>query len=103
MQTNTVEHLLVRVAELQSQLDRLTTTRPAFTPGDRVTFTFGISDELYATVDRLTTDRQGEPAAVLAVAGHGLFWHVEPLANLRRVCGHCADCRALNQRPRCAA
>lgn len=102
MNSSSLEHLQLQVAELQAQIARHF-TRDNFRPGQRVTFTFGNSDELHARIERLTFDRTGEPAAVLVIAGNAHHAHVEPLANLRAVCGTCADCRALNQRPGCAA
>lgn len=99
---STLEHLQLQIAELQAQIAQHSIQN--FKPGQRVVFTFGSEhDELHARVQGLTVDRAGNPAAVLSVIGNPFHAHVEPLASLRAVCGTCPDCRALNQRPRCAA
>ncbi|RZS56711.1 hypothetical protein [Sphaerotilus mobilis] len=104
MHTTTPEALALQVATLQAQLSALAARDATIYAGDRVTFQFGADRGvwLYATVTALTM-RHGEPCAVLAVAGAGQHLHVEPLDALRRVCGACPDCQALNARPGCVA
>jgi hypothetical protein len=53
-------------------------------------------------VHALGRDRAGLAVAGLRMAGQG-WLHAEPVQNLRRVCGACPDCRALNCRPGCAS
>ena len=101
MNVATIEHLQLQIAELQAQIAQHSLQK--FRLGQRVTFTFGAEhDELHARIERLTVDRAGEQAAVLSIIGNPFHAHLEPLAGLRAVCGTCPDCRALNQRPRCA-
>lgn len=104
MHTTTPEALALRIAELQAQLSALAARDATVYPGDRVVFQFGADAGvwLHARVESLTL-RDGRPCAVLAVVGSGPHLHVEPLEGLRRVCGVCPDCQALNARPGCVS
>ena len=68
---------------------------------DRVVFRTADGWMLYGTVNAIGMDRSGEPVATLRVAGGGVWLHVEPVRNLRPVCGRCPDCLALNEHPAC--
>lgn len=75
---------------------------PSFEVGDRVTLKIG-ADVLYATVAQLIPDHPSGPAAYIRIAGHSCWFHCAQLSELRRVCGVCSDCLAMNQQPECAS
>lgn len=65
-------------------------------PGDRVRIMLGGSDFGPGFVDVI----EPEAGAVRVIVGRAAF--VVPPSDLRKVCGHCPDCRSLNERPDCA-
>jgi len=96
MQASTAEAIVLQIAELQA---RLLTVSP-IKPGDRVAFADADGTTYYGTVHALGRGRDGAAVAGLRMAGSA-WLHAEPLVNLRRVCGECADCKAMNCGPRC--
>jgi hypothetical protein len=98
MDTTKAEAIALQIAELQAQLMALAPVKI----GDRVCFEDAERATYYGTVHALGRGRDGMPVAGLLMAGQG-WLHAEPLANLRRCCGLCADCRTLNCRPGCAS
>lgn len=72
---------------------------PAIAPGSRVIFRYG-GQWLHGRAGELSTDAEGRPA--LWVTPGAVWWHLAGLDDVRRVCGRCPDCRALNDRPACA-
>jgi hypothetical protein len=98
MEKSQAEALALQVTALQAQLMALSPLQV----GQRVVFEDADGITYHATVHALGRDRAGLAVAGLRMAGQG-WLHAEPVQNLRRVCGACPDCRALNCRPGCAS
>lgn len=89
------------LAALQAKVAR----RLGLQVGQRVTFSF-CGDER-ATMHGFVVELARRPAddvmgAWVRVIGYPAWVHFAPLDEVRAVCGVCADCLALNDRPECA-
>lgn len=72
--------------------------------GDRVVFAFGPHNTLHGVVHELARRTADDvPGAWVRVVGHGVWLHFVPLRDVWPVCGLCAECVALNDRPGCAS
>lgn len=103
--TDSLETMLAERRRLDTAIaraHRLLARLPTFEVGDRVTLRIG-ADVLYATVAQLIPDHPTGPAAYIRIAGHSCWFHCAQLSELRRVCGVCGDCVAMNPQPGCAS
>lgn len=92
-------------AELVALRARLDAAMAATAPhqikvGERVCFDWGGSTFYGSVLELLTNTVNEQQRAALRIAGHP-WVHLEPLQNLRRVCGECTGCRSLAHVPEC--
>lgn len=105
MQINQIEAAALMTAAVQAaeRAAQIAARRATgFEVGQRVVFQFGSEQTwMHASVHAMTLDLEGRVSAWLRLAGGGAVLHREPVSGLRHVCGACADCQALNDRPGC--